>query len=205
MAHAKLPPSGAKRWRRCTASPGYLLANAAKITRRDTAWSKEGTEAHEFAASALVNGYLESAIPNKDMARHVKGYVDLVESQLTGDDQLHVEVRVPLFYSPSEYGTSDAVVLTDEALFITDLKYGEGVSVEARENEQLMIYAESVIQERKLRDTLSEEFDVVLTIFQPRAREGEPVREWRTTLGELRVFGERVVADAQRIRKGEGL
>lgn len=106
-------------------------------------------------------------------------------------------------YWIEETGTADAVVLTDEALYIIDLKYGEGVSVDARENDQLAIYAESFIQQYKLRDRLSSKFSVVPTIFQPRCREGAPVREWFTTLGELAFLASDIKQAAIDIRSND--
>ena len=196
--HAKLAPSAAHRWLGCTASPGYLAANADKLPPNTSEYADEGTRAHEAAAYALLEG--DVVCDDALMASYVKGYVEFVQSQVAGPDQLLVEQKVPLFYSPKEYGTVDAVVLTDEALFINDLKYGAGVSVEAKENPQLLIYAESYVRHRKLRETLPAEFSVVLTIYQPRAREGEPVRQWFTTLGELDMLATRIGATAKAIQ-----
>lgn len=244
--HAKLSPSSAARWLRCPASVGFVdqLRAEGKIPAEERSeFTDEGTIAHEFAAKALEHfdaglDFDWETIPDAVMRSHVRAYYDLVTSKVTGDGQLYVERRMPLFYgyrgapgeqvwvietekgifmledsqgfsqwpvfstyedakayfdqhlAPQGYwieqcGTSDAIVLTDEALFIIDLKYGQGVSVEANDNDQLAIYAESFIRERGLRANLPPQFSVVPIIFQPRAREGAPVREWFTSLGEL--------------------
>ena len=199
--HAKCSPSASSRWLSCTASPGYLAANADKLPAdTGSVYADEGTKAHAIGAYALVDDLIcEDGV----MAAHIKGYVDLVKSNVTGDGQLKVETQVPLFYSPSEVGTVDAYVLNDDGLFITDLKYGQGVSVEARDNTQLAIYAESLIQHLALRETLPDQFSVVLRIYQPRAREGEPLREWFTSLGELKALGERIGAVAKAIYEND--
>jgi hypothetical protein len=52
----------------------------------------------------------------------------------------------------------------------------------------------------KLRDKLPAQFDVCLTIFQPRAREGEPLREWHTSLGEIGYEATHLGAVARQIQ-----
>ena len=55
-----LNPSAADRWTTCTASPGFILANADKIPPDDgTKFSQEGTTAHEVAAA--IHGF--NALP----------------------------------------------------------------------------------------------------------------------------------------------
>jgi hypothetical protein len=115
-----------------------------------------------------------------------------------------IKELAPQGYWVLEYGTADAVVLNEEGLYIFDLKYGVGVSVEARENDQLGIYAESFIREQKLRDRLPPQFAVEPTIFQPRDRDNSlpPVREWFTTLGELGEISETTAAVAEELFAG---
>lgn len=52
-------------------------------------------------------------------------------------------------------------------LFITDLKYGKGVKVEAKDNSQLMLYALGAYREFSFAFERDIE-DVVMTIAQPR-------------------------------------
>jgi hypothetical protein len=207
--HAKLSPSSAHRWLYCPASVGFVdqLRLEGKIpTEERSEFTDEGTVAHNFAAKALE--YFDAGmefdwetIPDAVMRSHVRAYYDLVTSKVTGDGQLFIEHRMPLFYSPEDGGTSDAIVLNDEALYVIDLKYGQGVSVEAQDNDQLAIYAESFIRQQKLvADGYPPSFKVVPIIFQPRAREGAPVREWFTTLGELAQKTTSMGVKAQKLR-----
>ena len=207
--HAKLPPSSAHRWLYCPASVGFVdqLRHEGKIPPEERSeFTDEGTVAHNFAAKALE--YFDAGmefdwetIPDAVMRSHVRAYYDLVISKVTGDGQLFIEHRMPLFYSPDDGGTSDAIVLNDEALYVIDLKYGQGVSVEAQDNDQLAIYAESFIRQQKLvADGYPPSFKVVPIIFQPRAREGAPVREWFTSLGELARKTTSMGVKAQKLR-----
>jgi hypothetical protein len=259
--HAKLSPSSAHRWLYCPASVGFVdqLRYEGKLPPEERSeFTDEGTIAHNFAAKALE--YLDAGmefdwetIPDAVMRSHVRAYYDLVTSKITGDGQLFIEHRMPLFYGyrgdaqyqvfirknwdgsynlepkdarwfrpfatyddaknhlekhlyldgfwMEECGTSDAIVLNDEALYVIDLKYGQGVSVEAQDNDQLAIYAESFIRQQKLvADGYPPSFKVVPIIFQPRAREGAPVREWFTTLGELAQKTTAMGVKAQKLR-----
>jgi Holliday junction resolvase-like predicted endonuclease len=191
--HAKLSPSTAHRWLHCTASVAFVdkIRAEGRISEdKGSVFADEGTEAHSWAAKALehLDAGLDfdwSKIPDQIMAAHIRAYYDLVVSKITGDGQLLIEQRLPLFYSLKDSGTADAIVLTDECLFIIDLKYGQGVSVDAKDNDQLAIYAESFIRQHKLRERAPSQFDVRCIIFQPRSREGEPIREWATSFGEI--------------------
>lgn len=207
--HAILSPSGSARWSTCTGSVARIeqLIADGKIPAEspDTSFSAEGTEAHSYAAAALVMGYCEEAIPDKIMALHVKGFCDLV-TELAGDAEIHVEEQVPLFYSPEDNGTVDAwFYLPGESgrghIHVVDLKYGQGIAVNAHENTQLAIYAESVIQ-KHLDGQLSMDAHVTMWIDQPRVREGEPRSSWTITRRELQDFTDNLAGEAENIEAG---
>lgn len=205
--HAKLSPSTAHRWLHCTASVAFVdkLRAEGRISEdKGSVFADEGTLAHSWAAKALEHfdaglDFDWSSIPDQIMAAHIRAYYDLVVSKITGDGQLLIEQRLPLFYSLNDGGTADAIVLTEECLFIIDLKYGQGISVDAKDNDQLAIYAESFIRKHNLRERLDKQFDVRAIIFQPRSREGEPVREWFTSLGEIGYIATNAGAIAHQI------
>jgi hypothetical protein len=100
------------------------------------------------------------------------------------------------------YGTCDArIYQKGNALHVIDFKYGAGVIVEPKENEQMMIYGISALDALK-----TEAFDkVVLTIIQPRGRGHEDgvVRSWETTVKQLRAFGAKVKLAAAETRKSD--
>lgn len=197
-AHAKLSPSASSRWATCLASTGFIEANEARLPAdNSSAAADEGTLAHSHAAEALVMGYDATSFADQIMAAHVKSYVDYVEGHSTGTAEIHVEERVPLFYSKAEGGTVDAWLLEETCLHIFDLKYGVGVTVEAEGNTQLAIYAESLIQKI---GGVSMEFNVKLHIVQPRAREGDPIKVWELTRRELQDFCDPLEEAVRQIR-----
>ena len=194
-----LQPSAAHRWLTCTASPRFLAEHEAELPKDDSPWAAEGTQAHEVAEKLLL-GEAYSCPP--DMEEHVKGYADRVQSNLqtarTGAT-LHVETKVPLFYMPEREGRIDSAILdkSDATLIIRDLKYGEGVMVDAENNEQQAIYAESFI--RSQWPDMPADGLVRIIIDQPRAREGATVKDWVLTRKELGLFCARIGAVARKI------
>ena len=205
-SHARLAPSSAHRWAACTASVGFIEANWERLPVQDTRFADEGTAAHEVAARLLrayeaagrkhqTTSYWvaeappDSIVVTEEMQIYVGAYYRFVTDMLKPGDRLLVEQKVPLFYSPDENGTVDAAIIGKNYIRISDLKYGAGVSVEARDNPQLAIYAESLIRQLEVVDDFPDEFLVQMAIYQPRDRNNpEPVRLWVVSRAELREF-----------------
>lgn len=189
-AHATLPPSSAHRWRRCTASVGFIEANRSVLPPESTVYADEGTEAHALASAILTGSPLPPA-RDAEMQINVDAYVAWVRAwhARATKQTLWVERRVELFYSPGQRGTTDATVWGKSFIFVGDLKYGVGVSVEAEKNDQLAIYAESVIREIEEVMDVRSDMPVHLGIFQPRDRNNpEPERLWTLTRSQLADF-----------------
>jgi hypothetical protein len=194
-----LQPSAAHRWLYCTASPRFLAEHEAELPKRDTEWSTEGTLAHEVAEKMLLG---EPMSCDPVMAEHVQGYVERVKANLScagAGATLHVETKVPLFYMPEREGRIDTAIkdVQDAVLIIRDLKYGEGVMVDAENNEQQAIYAESFIRDQWA--DMPADGIVRIVIDQPRAREGDTVKDWVLTRRELGLFCSRIGAVARKI------
>lgn len=178
--HAKLSPSSSARWLSCT---GSVKAEQA-FPSSTTSYAAEGTTAHALAELCLttntptsnyIGQTLEGYIVDEDMAEHIAAYCAYVKSY----SGVHLyEHRFSLAkWIPDSFGTSDAVVI-DEAnktAHIIDLKYGKGVSVEAEQNTQAMLYALGVIDDLGFMY----EFDtVVIHIYQPRIKN---YSSWQTS------------------------
>lgn len=182
-----LGPSAAGRWLKCTASPGYIEREKDNIPpEEEKIWSVEGTEAHDLAAEVLRGKPTPKA--DASMLRHVEGYVSFAKSKLGMLDRLLVEEKIPLFYMPHRNGVVDAASI-GESVHIVDLKYGEGLSVEAEGNSQMAIYLRSLIEDLRAKGLdFPLSTPVSMSIYQPRARDGRIVRAWETTLQELIGF-----------------
>lgn len=191
--HAKLSPSGAKRWMICAAAPAMERGQPDSTSR----YAAEGTLAHELAADVLrdsrdlaevigdkyfVDGFVIEV--DEDLVRGVMSYVAYVRSVVAEHEKagatvtLEVEQAVPIGQITSEpgaEGTADAVVMADYpgdrlVLDTIDLKFGRGVAVSSIANPQLMLYAAGA------REKFSLVFDpteVRLHIVQPRIEQGD--------------------------------
>ncbi|SDH41963.1 DUF2800 domain-containing protein [Propionivibrio dicarboxylicus] len=173
--HAKLSPSGAKKWMACAGS--HRLEQEAEGEFEPRWFSMEVTES---------------------MAEHVQVYVDAVrqrmkEYELAGAVEvvLLVEQRLPIEHITGEEGatgTGDAVIIAVWAdgtalVDVGDLKFGMGVEVSAVENPQLQIYGSGAVQEYGLLYDITR---LRLTIYQPRIKR-EP-SEWDITVEDLQKF-----------------
>lgn len=143
-AHARLGASKAHRWIQCPGS----VALEATLPDETSAYAREGTAAHALAEECLrlgaapekwIGHEIEGHLVDESMAQHVATYVDYVNA-LPG--QKLYEVRVDYSgYAPGGFGTADAIAFHDGVLHVVDLKFGQGVKVEAKDNAQLMLYA----------------------------------------------------------------
>lgn len=216
-AHAPLSPSSAKRWLTC---PPSARLNAKLIDRfgeSSSSFAEEGTKAHALSELKLrketgeINafrfGELKKALGDipSEMDMFTDRYADEVlerfyaARQRTPDAQLYVEQRVDMSRWVKDcWGTSDAIIVSDEILFVIDLKYGKGVPVSAVENPQARLYALGAVD--AYGDLYGFE-EVRTVIVQPRL---ESVTEERLTRTELLAWGESIRPAAEMAHRGEG-
>lgn len=174
--HARLSPSGSKKWMSC---PGSLVLEAG-IPNEANTYSDDGTAMHEVAAWCLtehrralkrVGEYITVSTPDEpvrkvlfdeDMAELVQGYVDQVRMLGIGNTLL-VEQRVDFsgfVDAEGQFGTADAIIVNerDGELMVVDLKTGHR-PVEVEGNTQLMIYALGALRLLADRAALANEID----------------------------------------------
>lgn len=188
-AHAKLSASSSHRWLHCPKSV-YLEQ---QFPDSSSIFADEGTLAHEIAdksltedraCSSFVGAEYKGIVADDEMCEYVQQYVDFVNN-------LHglslTEVRVDFSeYVTDGFGTCDSLVIKDDTVYITDLKYGKGVKVSAENNEQLMLYALGSI-EFATALTEKEITTFSLTIVQPRL---DSISTFEISLKRLLSFGE---------------
>lgn len=151
--HSHVGASSAKRWFNCAGSV-RLCQNLPR--KKDTAYSEEGTAAHELAEKCLLEGRMpeefdgtaiyREVVVDDEMIEGVNFYVSLVRdyySKTSSEAELLVEEPFDLTYlHPDLFGTNDACILEPFGdMHVFDLKYGAGIGVSAYENEQLKYYA----------------------------------------------------------------
>lgn len=215
-AHARLSPSGSKKWMACAGS----LALEAPFPNLPSEHSDNGTACHTVAAECLRSPELrpsdwlmdrvrvnDEGEPDRfveftdDLCTMTTGYVDEIKA-LTKDRELFVEQRVEFSEYvdvPDQFGTIDAFWLEPFGLrdqwqiVICDLK--TGYKWVGTDSPQLKCYALGVLS----RFELSHEIHSVrLMIYQPRHG---GMREEVISLDELREFAVLLKEKAQRVEQ----
>lgn len=213
-AHALLSASGAHRWMICTASP---FAEA-PYPNTDTAYTAEGTAAHEVAQSfaeavAFYGAKYVGELPKlrrqqsgredctEEMLCCAEGYAAYIAEQVQSKDTVILaEQRLDFSrWVPEGFGTGDCIIIADGVLTVIDYKYGMGVKVEAAHNPQMLLYALGAIEAY----TCIYSFDHVrMAIYQPRMNN---VSEATVSVTELLAWAENeLVPKAKEAYAGKG-
>ena len=206
--HALLSASGAHRWLNCTPS-ARLESDEPEST---SAAAEQGTAAHALAEHKLRRALKQrskrpvSTWIDDEMETLTDDYVSFVQEHISiaqetcGDPQVLIEQRLDFSHVvPGGFGTGDCVIIAEPTLQIIDLKYGQGVLVEAERNPQLMLYALGALH------TFGDLYDierVAVTIYQPRRGN---VDTWEISVTELEHWAEaEVKPKAELAAAGEG-
>lgn len=202
--HSIFSPSSSSRWMNCA---GSLVPNLkAKYTSVYEAvlgtvahsvaerWLREGRRPLELIGEVefiIDTNCLYQIEIDKGMLAHLEEYVHWCQ-QLPGEH--FIERRVDfsrLTPLPDQFGTADHVAVMPGEIVVTDLKYGKGVKVYAKENSQLLIYALGAYFEFDSKY----HFDrVTVRIGQPRL---DHFDTWSLSREELLAFGEQVKEKAK--------
>lgn len=200
--HAKLfQPSKMERVMLCPASVSVEV----DCPEEESVYAQEGTRAHALAEYRLRRdlGFEETEpTESAEMSGFVDAYVNYVRKlrKQTASGMLMVEVRLPIDWLTGEeggIGTADAVLLDGSTLHVIDLKYGQGVRVDAEGNPQLLTYAAAAV--RYLEGLFDARIETVVThICQPRVSNG--FTHATITRTELDAFAEKVKAVVAKAR-----
>jgi hypothetical protein len=198
--HSRLPPSSSGRWVPCTASIGFIEANTPRLPKQDWTFAERGTRAHDAGAQLILDPKSTVRTDDAEMLTTVSAYAEFVRDKIRPGDRVLVEKKIRLFYLPTEKGTTDAAIIGPKTIYIADYKDGVGVSVYARNNTQLAIYAESLIQELELIEEIADDTLVTLAIYQPRDRfDPNPARIWALSRKDLRDFCDQIMVARDQI------
>lgn len=194
-AHAKLGASSAHRWLAC---PGSVNAEAG-LSDKTSSFAEEGTRAHELAERVLREGaQVLDTVDDDIMGGFVREYVDYVLREADGAELFEIEQRVDYSdWVPGGFGTSDVVVVKGDTLHVMDLKYGQGVRVDAENNPQGMLYALGAYAEN------NHVFDIKtvrITIIQPRL---DHISEWSLSIEDLLRWAEWVAERAEETQRDD--
>lgn len=215
--HSPLGASGAERWMECPGSValfGVLRERGLDLPESDEPdYRREGTAMHEAAAHCLENGLdtweitgdtFNETVIDPDMARHIQVYLDHVRPIMECAEEHWIESSLespathPLMFGSLDFGArlkpSTSCFDGKPVVVVRDLKGGEGIIVEPEQNPQLMYYAYLLIDRHP---EWPGDMPVSLGVVQPRAfHQAGPIREWWTTVGEIRRWVHDVLVPA---------
>ena len=202
------------------ACPQPFIEAVHELYRAETTseYAAEGTALHEAMAWILDNDEEpESVVDRKFEGITITAelFTDCVEPALAGFDDycdrvyeedgedlvFTIEERCQVPGIPGAFGTSDIVGKTSKRVVIWDWKFGAGVPVSPKENDQLRFYGRGALHTKEKwfdypRDKdgkFMPDLRVDLVICQPRVGDGEP-QVWPTTFQDLEDFRWRLVA-----------
>lgn len=208
--HALVSPSGAKKWLKC---PGSVWMEK-QIEEKPSPYADEGTTAHALGelkinlalkriTKAAYNKKRKELEIDESMDQYTDGYRDYVMESYGDflredpDAEIYIEHKLDLStFIPEGFGTADVVIVGLERLEIIDLKYGQGVKVEAVDNPQLAIYALGALAEF---DYLYDIRNVTMTIYQPRL---DNISSYTLYADDLWVWGLNVQEKAKKAYEG---
>lgn len=203
MDHHKYSASGAYRWVAC---PGSIKLSEQCPPQPESKYAKEGTDAHTCLSTMLaahlkgqrlstVKALLRNTYPAR-MVRHAEEAMERALARLTPGAIFLSDIRVEVPYVG--FGTLDIAIVEEYGtLTVIDYKYGAGVPVEVENNLQCLYYGVGIAHEYKWAFE-----DINLVIDQPRAyHKGGPVREWKTSLGELMLAHQALIEGVKACEK----
>lgn len=217
--HSILSASASHRWLHCP--PSARLETA--YPDQSSEYAKEGTLAHSLAETELrylfgeikLQEYLlkkseieADPLYSEAMPQYVQSYIDSVSSEIDylcekyGKENVraYVEYKVDFSaYAPEGFGTADCLVCFPEGFLVFDLKYGQGVKVEAWDNPQLKLYGLGILAEQEL---VWGKNPVTCYICQPRL-EITSVASYKYE--ELKKWGEEIKPLADLAYRGQGI
>ena len=192
MAHSKIVGgSTAKRVINC---PGSVALCNAALEKPSSSYAEEGTLLHNTIAEWLADG--KKPVANDILTQDLiddKYSVALellneVDPEFGMDYAVEVEVGFGDFI-PDVFGSCDLLGRLDNRAIVLDWKFGNGVIVEAIENEQLMFYAAAAMRTEKAQWAFKDVQEVELIIIQP-----PMIKRWVTTVERIKAFEQQLLS-----------
>jgi len=184
--------STAKRVINC---PGSVTLVAKMPPKPSSSYADEGTLLHDTIAAMLTLDYPADVFLGKSYGSAVLTQ-DLIEDKIEPalarlaevDPDKTLEFEVEAFvgfgdFIPGVFGSADIIGRRGNTAIVLDWKFGNGVVVEAEENEQLMFYAAAAMRTPATQWAFDGVDEVELVIIQPPA-----MRRWKTTVKRLKRF-----------------
>ena len=101
-----------------------------------------------------------------------------------GEMKLAIETRVGFGkFLPGAFGSCDVLGRIGNTAYVIDWKFGEGIAVDAEQNEQLMYYAAAAMRTPEVAWVFDGAVAIECVIIQPPV-----IRQWTTTPARIKAF-----------------
>ena len=164
MSHSNIVGgSTAKRRMKCH---GSRKLEAEMPEKPSSKYAEEGTRLHDAMHMILSHGAKVEDYPNNE--KLILALDALNEIDPNNELEFVTEVRVHFNdFLAGVYGSCDLAGRIRNRAIVLDWKFGDGVAVDAEENEQLMFYAAAGMRTEELRWVFEGVDEVELVIVQP--------------------------------------
>ena len=205
-AHSPLGASSAERWMNCPGSVALIKRLEIPEDTDEPDYRANGTAAHEAIAKCLHEGLdawevigfktTNGVEVDVEIADAIQVYLDTVRPSFVNALAVLIEEGISSDIHPDFYGTVDCAVIrqVDEliCLDVNDYKHGEGITVEVKNNPQLMYYAFGILDKHPEINGA-----VRLRIIQPRGFHHDgTIRQWVTDADTIRAWAAEILAPA---------
>ena len=184
--------STAKRVMKC---PGSVALVKLAPPSPSSVYADKGTLLHTAISEVLladktpadlIGTTYEGQILDQDMIdQKLQPALDLLDT-LDPDQEmkLAIETRVGFgAYLPGAFGSCDVLGRLGDVAYVIDWKFGDGIAVDAEENEQLMYYAAAAMRTPEVAWVFEGAVAIECVIIQPPV-----IRQWTTTPARIKAF-----------------
>jgi hypothetical protein len=204
MQHSKIVGgSTAKRVIRCPGSVPLVQQMPPQIGSK---YAEEGTKLHGLMERFIEADTVSAIEMMKDLSPEQRekiefclGALDEIDpqNQMTYVHEVEVEFEgVPAL--EGVFGNADLVGRIGDRAVILDWKFGDGVMVEAEENEQGLFYAAAAMKTSKVQWAFDGAEEIEIVIVQP-----PHVRRWVTTFKRVHEFERELVVAVQTAQRAD--
>jgi hypothetical protein len=184
--------STAKRVMRC---PGSVALVAKMPPKPSSSYADEGTLLHDTIAQILDKGtdpaeYLGTVYNGVELTQELMDtkLIPALEllNEIDPDSSMEFSVENRVGFGkrlPGVFGSTDLLCRVGNRAIVLDWKFGDGVTVEAEESEQLMFYAAAALRTEGLEWWAKGATFLELVIIQP-----PEIRRWKTTFARIVRF-----------------
>ncbi len=191
--HSVLAPSSSSRWSQCAGSVRHTL-NAPNTTNP---MATRGSDIHQLGEMMLKGELVPKGVSivrdgdrdgmfwaNQDLIEEARNYADFVKAKMSSShSELFVESKVDIFPEFDLSGHVDACVITENKMYVIDLKTGR-MAVSAENNSQMLLYALGLFEEHEMFYDIE---SIELCIVQDNAMISN-TNSWECSIEELLDF-----------------